>query len=367
MKILNIVTSGLQREGISTTQLEFMRAMRKEKIAIHMAAVHNNAPDLMADFECAGCKVIEFPDRKEHVIKYLLFLYQQLKQEKYDAVHVHGSSAIMCLDLLAAKLAGVSVRIAHSRNTRSDHDKVDKLLRPLFYRSYTHAFSCGQEAGEWLFGGREFTTIHNGKDLAKFKFSPEIRGGIRERNGLQDHVAVGFVGNLNQQKNIPFLMEVIGAYHRIDPNSEFYIMGDGAERDYAVEMVERLGLGKKVHFTGRISNVHEMLQAMDIMLLPSLFEGLPNVVLEWQAEGLPCLISDRITRECAPSDLVTFKPLEDGAEAWAAKLHEIVYNAGDRMENAQRATAALREAGFDIEKNARDLEAFYESLGNKKG
>lgn len=321
-KILNIISNGLRREGISTTQLAFIRAMKKDNIQMDFVAIAGSAEDVIAEFEENGCKVIRVPDREKNTAGYVWSLYRLLKKEKYNAVHVHGSSAILAIDLLTAKLAGVPVRIAHSRSTRCEHEKVDRLLRPIFYRSYTHAYASGREAGEWLFPGKEFTVLHNGKDLTKFCFSPEIRKAVRERYDLEGKTAVGFVGNLNRVKNIPFLLDVMTQYSRMEPDSAFFIMGDGAERAYAEAEMEKRGLAGKTVFTGRIPNVHEMLQAMDIMLLTSLYEGLPNVVLEWQAEGLPCVISDGITRECAPSDLVTFLPLEAGALAWAEKIRK---------------------------------------------
>lgn len=359
IKVLNIITGGLGREGISMTQLEFMKVMKKDEVQVDIAAVHDDEDDVINDFSVAGCKVIKFPDRKRELFKYIIYLYKLIKSEKYDVVHVHGSSAIMCIELLTAKFAGVHVRIAHSRNTLSDYEKIDRLLRPLFYGSYTHALACGKEAGEWLFGKREFTVIHNGKDLERFSYSPTKRELIRKKYNLCDEIAIGFVGNLNKQKNIPFLLEVISAYNRKNPNSRFFIMGDGPEKDALVAEINKQGIQDKVNLTGRIPNVHEMLQGMDLMLLPSLFEGLPNVVLEWQAEGLPCLVSNTITDECAPSELVTFLPLEVGAEEWANKIVEILSKKNDREKNARNATIALKENGFDIKKGAEELVKMY--------
>lgn len=361
-KVLNIITGGLGREGISMTQLEFMKAMKKDEVQVDIAAVHADAKDVINDFIAAGCKVIKFPDRRKELISYICFLYKLIKSEKYDVVHVHGSSALMSIDLLTAKIAGVRVRIAHSRNTLSNHKKVDKLLRPLFYRSFTHAFACGKDAGEWLFGNREFTIVHNGKNLEKFNYSSKIREIIRDKYNLRDNIAIGFVGNLNKQKNIPFLADVICAYNQINPNSKFFIMGDGAEKAELVAKLSAYGVEDKVILTGRIANVHEMLQGMDLMLLPSLFEGLPNVVLEWQAEGLPCVISDVITRECAPTNLVTFMPLEAGAEDWAKKITQILENMESREKNSKSAIDLLRADGFDIEENVKNLVETYKQL-----
>ena len=122
------------------------------------------------------------------------------------------------------------------------------------------------------------------------------------------------------------------------------------------------GLEQKVIFAGGVSNVFERLQAMDIMVFPSKYEGLPNVVLEWQAEGLPCLISDKITTECAVSDLVRFASIEDDPKVWADKMDEMLEQYTDRESQAARGTEALKQNGFDIKDAAKQLEDIYTKL-----
>lgn len=358
VKVLNIITGGLGREGITTTQLELMKAMDKSDIQIDIAAVHDDEEDVIKEFERAGCRVLRFPDRKRELIAYIRKLNYFIRKEKYDVIHVHGSSAIMSIELLIAKIARVKVRIAHSRNTSADHGIVDKLLRPIFYRSYTHGFAVGEEAGKWLFDKREFTIIHNGKDLRKFKFSNEQRLAVRKQFEIGDNVAIGFVGNLNMQKNIPFLLEVIKCNDEINPNCMYFLMGDGPERDNIKVKLREAGLLDKVIMTGRISNISEMLQGMDIMLLPSLFEGVPNVVLEWQAAGLPSIISERITKECKVCDLVKFLPIDQGTEQWITEIGKVALDI-DRKEKSDNSCSNMRKMGFDINENVKFIKEFY--------
>lgn len=131
IKVLHVITGGLRREGISSTQLEFFKNMDLSKFEIYVAAVHNNEKEMIEEFERYGCKVIEFPDRQENTVKYFHAMVREIGKIKPDILHVHGSSAIMSIELLAAKISRVKIRIAHSRNTKADREKLDKILRPL--------------------------------------------------------------------------------------------------------------------------------------------------------------------------------------------------------------------------------------------
>ena len=142
-------------------------------------------------------------------------------------------------------------------------------------------------------------------------------------------------------------------------NAILYLMGDGALKETIKDSVYDLKIENKVKFVDTVRNVDERLQAMDIMVFPSKFEGLPNVVLEWQAEGLPCLISDKITKECAPSDLVDFASIDDSPQKWADKMEKMLERLQEREEQAKRGTQALKENGFDIVDATKQLENIY--------
>ncbi|SDH73773.1 glycosyltransferase family 1 protein [Desulfosporosinus hippei] len=358
VKVLNILTGGLRREGITSTQLEFMKRIDRTDVQVDILAVHNNAHDIIEEFRTLGCNVIISPDRKKELPKYLVVLFRLLKKEKYDVVHVHGSSSLLVVELVIAKLAGVPMRIAHSRNTRSENPKLHKFMRPMFDHSYTHAIACGKDAGKWLFGDKPFTVIHNGKDLQRFHFDIHVRENIRKTFRMGNKLVIGYVGNLNDQKNLPFLVDVFAKVHKCQPKSVLYIMGGGAMRESLEKQASSLDIENVVVFTGRITNVHEMLQAMDIMALPSLFEGLPNVVLEWQISGLPCLISDTITRECKVTNQVLFLPIDRGVDVWVDAI--LATNVGaDRTALSDTACRELKAASFDIDENVKFLNEIY--------
>lgn len=362
MKILHVLTGGLRVEGIASTQLMFFKNMDMNKFQIDVAAVHNNSREMIDEYRKAGCNVIIFPDRMDETVKYFFELMKCLKKNKYDIIHVHGSSALMSLELLAADLAGISVRIAHSRNTKANYAKVDKMLRPLFNHLYTNGVACGEDAGKWLFRKKEFMVLHNGKNFSEFCYNTKIRTNERKKYNLDGKTVIGHVGVFNYQKNQEYLVRVFAEYLRKNKNAVLYLIGDGSEKTNVQKKVKELHLEDKIIFAGNVRDVPQRLQAMDIMVFPSRFEGLPNVVLEWQAEGLPCLISDKITKECAPSDLVAFTSIEDDPKIWADKIEQMLEQFTNREEQAKRGTQALKENGFDIIDATKELENMYLKL-----
>lgn len=361
-KILVVPTGGLRREGITSSILTFMRFMDRSGLDVRVAAVYNNEPDVLDELRSIGCSAVETPDRRSDTFGYARFLLSYMRRERIDVVHVHGSSAVMAIELRLAQLAGVKERIAHSHNTKSDDAKRDGALRPLFRGSWTRALACGRDAGRWLFENRPFEVLHNGRELGRFAFDAGKRDCARAQLGLGAGPAVGFVGNINYVKNQLFLVEVFEALLRFTPDARLYIIGEGPDRAKVEGSIRERGLAGRVVITGRVPDVDEYLQAMDLMMLPSLFEGLPNVVLEWQAAGLPCLVSDVVTAECAATDLVRFEPLGDGAAAWAERARELLTGSGQetaRLEASRRACRALEDRGFDIGSASKRLREIY--------
>lgn len=361
IKVLNIISNGLNREGITTTQLEYMQHLDMTNLQVDIAAVHDNDEDVIKNFEAIGCRVIRFPDRNREMLRYYSFLYRFIRAEKYQVVHVHGSSAILGLDLFVARLAGVKKRIVHSRNTSCRYVLVDKLLRPFFYHTYTMALACGREAGEFLFGKRPFKVFYNGKDFDKFRYQENIRIKVRDDLNLGNKLTLGFVGNLNEQKNPLFLIDILAEVVARYPVVHLLMIGDGSRNDEVRDYAKEKGVYEHITFMGRISNVHEVIQAADVMLLPSLYEGLPNVVLEWQIAGLPVLVSDKVTRECKTTNLVRFLPIDQGATVWVDQIMAVDFS-GNRMDLSKDACELMKLKGFEIGESCKELKRIYSDL-----
>lgn len=368
MKILVILTGGIRDDGITSVWLTYCKEFIRQKyFANHFRIDFAFIDDLskeseMRKFKELGIKTIELPNRLHHPLKYLKCLVRILKESSYDVIHANGSSSLMCIEMFAGKIAKTPVRISHSRNTECSFGFLNILLRPFFLHLCNGRFACGEAAGKWLFGKKDFVIINNGKDFAKFHYSAEIRTEMRQKLKLSDKIVVGHVGCFTKIKNQSFLIDVFDELQKLDSNAVLYLMGIGGMLDEMKEKARNKGLDDKIIFAELVNDMPERLHAMDVMALPSLHEGLPNVVLEWQALGLPCLLSDAVTKACAVSDLVEFESLQQTANDWARHLHEIIKKKRMRDEDAGHGVQALKNAGFDISDNIRFLYEQYEKL-----
>lgn len=359
MKVLNILTSPLVYDGISMSVLNYFNNIDNQKIQIDFVT-----PSVIAEIEAQikekGGRVYIVKGRKKHPLNYIKELSVLIRKNKYDIVQAHGSSAILCLEMIAAKRAGCKIRIAHSHNTRADHKIIDKFLRPIFYKTYTHGFACGEKAGKWLFGNRKFEIIKNGKDIEEFKYNENVRNKFRRKYNLEDKKVIGHVGNFNEQKNHDFLIDVFYNLTKIDSTYYLVLIGRGYTQPRIEKKIKTLGIEDKVLFVGQSSEVGKWLQAMDIMVLPSKFEGFPLVLVEWQIAGLPCVISSTITKEVKLTNLVQFISLKESPKHWADKIQEIQIQ--DRNLIKDQVVKKVMEQGYDIKENAKKLEKIYENL-----
>lgn len=361
MKVLAVLTGEMCFDGITNSILNYYRAMDRRGMEIGIISARGTNPTMKKNFEEIGCIVYPLENRDSSPVQYFVQLMRIIRREKYDILHAHGNSATLAIETTAAFLAGCKVRIVHSRNSFCEHTKVDKLLRPLMYATYTDGFACGEKAGKWLFGDRPFTVINNGKDIGRFLFRPDIRQKYREKLGASsDTILLGHVGLFHKQKNHPFLIDV---FEEVCMQSNLYrlvLIGEGEDREKIENLVQKKGLNNKVSFLGSRSDVDALIQALDIMVFPSLFEGMPNVVLEWQIAGLPALISDTITKECCITDSVSYLPLEKGPRYWAEQILNTQLE--DRISTRESIQKRFREAGFDIRENAKVLRNKYNEL-----
>lgn len=358
IKILTITTSGFERkEGISTVIHDYYSKMNHQKFDLQILVDGEYDAKLVETFVANGVTAQYLPSRKQSSLLYYKQLAALLKKEKYDGIYVHGSSAIMAAELALAVIAGCKIRITHSHNTTCQHKVVDWLLRPIFYCLMTNAVACGNEAGKWLYGKKKFIVLKNARDVEQYRFDEATRVRIREQLGLKEQtIAIGHVGNFNAQKNQQFLLDVFYALLEQNVNAKLFYMGDGDTIQSVKDCAESMGIHDKVVFTGNISNIPEMLQAMDVMALPSLHEGLPLVVVEWQMAGLPCIVSDNVTNECVFTDFVTFKSLEEIPMEWAKQIVKMAERKPNRMEISRKAVAAASNAGFNLNLNVHVLE-----------
>ena len=357
MRVLVVFTTAfVPYGGLTTVMMNYWRAMDKSDLQIDFASTNVPPQILIDEISAQGSCYHQLPQRK-HILAYLKNLF--LLSKKYDVLHVHGNSATSVLELGTAKLAGVKQRIVHNHNSVTNYPFLNKILHPLFMRSYTEALACSNLAGQWLFGKNNFSVVRNAIDLRKYSYSQDFRKMKRTELGiLEDDFVVGHVGKFNQQKNYPFIVDVFAELHKINPHSKLLFVGGGDLEKSIRNKVDKMGLTEWVVFAGLRTDTAEIMNAMDVFLFPSLWEGLPLSALEAQASGLPVYLSNVISKEVCISNNLMSLDLNESAVSWA-KCILSTCDVSQRIDNSLKNQKKLAKYGYDICHEANGLRKLY--------
>ena len=358
MNILVISTVRYRSNGISNVirNIYLNDAFKEDDISFLFPA-DNDAP-MVEELEHKGFKVYQFPRYEQGTLAYYRYVKQLVKKDNIEIVHVHGNSHALLIELLASKMGGCKIRICHSHNTTCNNVVIHKVLAPFFNILCTERLACGEAAGRWMYGNKQFQIINNGINTEKFRFNGEDRIRIRKQYGITDNeIVVGHVGNLNAQKNQTFLLDAMSNLKNIE-KYKLMLVGEGAKRVELEKKTLNLGLNNRVIFVGATQEVPAYLSAMDVITMPSLYEGLPLSLIEEQANGLTCVVSDNITREVDKTGLIKFASLDD-LSIWIKEL-ECVQLDSDRTTSSKMAITRIKEAGYSIDNEAAKTRAIYE-------
>lgn len=361
VRVLHVLHS-MNCGGAETLLMHLYRHMDRERVQFDFLVNVFDEMFYEKEIESLGGRIWRMPFlTKTTPIGYVIELKRFFKAHPYRIVHSHLETTTGLI-LGAARRAGVPVRIAHSHNSRFTRTGISALPENVF-KSFcrmrivpnaTKLFGCSEMANDWLYGkhAHESELLKNGIDVCACAFDSDVRAEMRRLLQLGNMQTFGHVGRFNDQKNHAFLIEAFAAYHRVQPDSRLLLVGDGVLRGQTERQVQNAGLGEAVVFLGLRGDVPRLLQAMDCFLLPSKFEGLPLVLVEAQAAGLPCMAADAVS---PMADLGTgafrFLPLQ--VEAWADAMAHV--ETPDRTRGAQ----IVRTNGYDCRENAQHLQSFY--------
>lgn len=293
--------------------------------------------------------------------KYMSSVESILREHpEYKVLHAHAELNLW--PLMLAKKVGIPTRIAHSHNAKTTVNLkyFFFLYEKAFIKKYcTDMFMCSTPAGEWSFGREtvkngQVTFIKNGIETERFSFDKQMRREKRAELGVGDKLVIGHVGRFMEQKNHGFLLEIFAEINKRNPNTVLLLIGDGQLIEENKQKVEKLGIAQSVKFLGIRADVNCLMQAMDVFLFPSLWEGLPLTGIEAQTAGLPVVMSDVITDEVRVTSNVHTMSLKDSAQAWADKVLEVT----ERFERKDMRQQVI-DAGFDIRTTAKWLQDFY--------
>lgn len=288
------------------------------KWEFHYLVLGDRVGEYEPQLESLGCKICHVPLPGANYLRYLTGLLRLMKREGYSAVHAH--TMFSCgWAMLAAKISGVPIRIAHAHSALKNGVSWKKgcyefIMRRLILWCATDLAACSSPAGRRLFGGKAWENrgilLPNGIRREDFTFDMEKRRDIRARYGLEDCFVIGHAGHLTGVKNQRFLLELLPELRKIRPNAHLLLLGEGEDRPALEKIVRELGLENAVTMTGNVTDMGAHYSAMDVFALPSLYEGAPLVLLEARANGLPCVVSRGVEE--------TGLPLEQAA--WVAAV-----------------------------------------------
>lgn len=363
IRVLHVL-GGVGLGGAESRIMDLYRQMDRDEIQFDFLVHRNDGkPQFYEDeIKAMGGHIYALPKFKV----YNYFSYKKAVtsffalHHEFRVVQGHMTSTA-AIYLPVAKRFGVPITVAHARNAgvvKGPKGFATRFFRRGLAKKADVLFACSKLAGEDVFGeyamkqGR-VKIIHNAIDVKRFAFDEQKRQEARDALKITDKLVLGHVGRFDYQKNHPYLLEVFAEVCKKRSDAVLLLLGDGAARQAMEERCRELGIADLVKFLGNRKDTERYYQAMDVFLLPSFFEGLPGVLVEAQAAGLACIVSDTVTREAEATDLVSWLSIDEPPERWA---EEVIKQAAYARRDTSK---ELTEAGFDVRTQAAGYTAFY--------
>lgn len=310
-----------------------------------------------------GCNIFRVPRMSNGLMANYRALKEIIRKNRYDAVHVHlGSKSILAL--LCAKNCGIKTRIVHAHIAFIPETQKERIVRKaltiITKFLATDLAACGIDAAKWVWGERTYadnkTVVQNNAiDTAKYQYDAQVRKTYRENLGFSDHtLVVGHVGRLCDQKNQLRLLDIFAEIHKQRKDSCLVLIGRGEQQQLVAEKAKNLGIDDVVRLLGVREDVACLLNAMDVFVFPSKYEGLPFTLIETQCNGLPAIVADTITPLVRVSNCASFMSLEASNDQWAHAAMVV----GEQKHDITACDCVI-EAGYDIDTEALKLKKYY--------
>lgn len=354
--MINILFEGMtyNRGGLETFIINIYNKLDRSRFQCYFIAYDEKIAyeDYMKK---TGARVLHLPPRHKGMGNYCRALKQVFQRNNFDVIWSNKSTLSACESIIFAKIFHIPVRIIHGHSSGNMGNWFTYMMhcinRLSIRRWSTEQFACSELAARWFFGNHEAVILRNAVDLSSFKYDTQIRKSIRKELGISGKKVLGHVGRFGLEKNHSKLIRVFKKLHDIDPDTVLILCGDGEEREHIEGLIHEYDLDGCVHLLGIVDNVNEILQGVDIFVMPSLFEGLPFALLEAQASGLKCIVSDTVSRESDVLGWNRFLPLDVSDDIWVRMISEINLDY-DREEGYR----VLKKKGYDIEDNVYLIE-----------
>lgn len=332
VKILFLVGNLRPANGVTSFAMTYFRSIDHDKFQVDFALLNDVKTPYYKEIKSLGSKIFILPPLKEFW-NHLRQCDQILESNDYQIIHDNLLLSSIPMMYCAYKRK-IPVRILQSHNTKLSSikwkEKRNRLFLPFLRKMSNSYFACGNDAGKAMFGHARFNVIPNAIPYSERYFDDYKRDLIRKQSNCQDKLVIGTVGRLSLQKNPFFAIKVIQSLINRYPNIEYWWIGSGELDEEVKNYIESNHLGNYIKLYGSRNDVSSLYQAMDVFFLPSIFEGLPITAIEAQAAGLPCVISDSVTKELVYTDLVQFVSLNSPLNEWENKIIEQLKKFPDR-------------------------------------
>ncbi len=371
IRVLQVV-GRMDQGGIETFIMTLYRNIDRSKVQFDFLAHYGREAAYNEEIRAMGGRVYEMPALKDEkrVYYWRLFEYKKelnnfFKNHDYKIIHGHMTNTAS-IYMPIAKKHGVTTRIAHSHSTRGKaglSGVITEILQKPLYKNATDWFACSKEAAYWIYPKEavdrgKVIIMPNAVDAQRFRFNQNIRNQMRSELGLNGKLVIGCVARFRPEKNQVFLIKVLKEIAKNEPNAVLLFAGDGPCEKKAKNEAVSAGIQDKVIFLGMRTDISNVLQAMDVFVLASLWEGLPLTGIEAQACGLHCVVSDSITTELNVINMVKYLSLEAPISDWAKLIVESAnLPRRDTFED-------LKLAGYDIHTTVSWLQEFYLQRAN---
>lgn len=360
IRVLHVL-DGFGSGGAESFVLNLYRNIDREIIQFDFLLRNNNNNEkYLNEVKCMGGRVYVLPSFEKNMIVHLEKLKEFFEEnQQYKIVHVHASTSTYYFPLLYAKKSGIPIRILHSHNAGTAN-KVMKLAHYLLRRRCcnlaTDYFTCSSAAGDWMFGKRTAEIIYNAIDIRKFRYDGVVRDRMRNAVGVDKNFVIGHTGRFVTEKNHKFMLELAEKVCSKHREIKFVFVGEGPLLEQMKEAALEKDIRENVLFLGVRTDLEDVLQMFDLFLFPSISEGLGIALVEAQANGLPCIVSENIPELACVTPCVKKLALSD-PEKWESEILNMVLNWPERFEENEK----LEHSEFNIRHKAKQLEAFYKN------
>ena len=349
IRVLQLPDTVRKNNGRMHVIMNVYQQIDRSRVQFDFACTEDGGATFENDITELGGKVYFLDNNKKmNVLAVNSFVKELLSSGRYAAVHYHATSP-WGVGLRAAKQLGVHTIVMHSHNSMWGSTKIKSIRNHLFSIGLacdpTIRIACSQMAGEAIFGKKKYSILNNAIDTNKYKFDERKRSVVRKKLNLDAKILLlGQVGRLTREKNQIFSLNLLKELLAKKIDTRLIFLGEGPMLQKLKKMATELGLFEKIIFAGQRSDLDMYYNAMDVFLLPSLYEGLPVAAIEAQCSGLPTLMSDRVTIETNVG-LADFLSI-NSADEWVERImflasHQSTRAVGEKMVTARGYSAVV--------------------------